>query len=333
MADALRTLLTLKAKVGVWDDRYCMYYRVPTNVNAATKAVIARAYAVGLVPTATTNGVHAPGSYHYDGRAVDIGLRREDLNAAGRTRLEKFQHDEFKRFENGTTKYLELIGPNNSLVVLRGVQAPLVEGSALENQHDNHVHVAAATGKPSMTESQWQKLRAVRRTRRFQKNAKNAGAKYYRRIIREARRAHIPIALGFALIEQESEFKNVWGHDPTIFAGGANPKTGRVNPNVTKEDYLEYKRQRDLNPSRRLMQGVGPAQLTWWEYQDEADRLGGTWDPTYNIRYAFKHLSSLIKANGLQKGIERYNGTGPAAVAYAKSVINRRDKWHRILSR
>jgi hypothetical protein len=35
---------------------------------------------------------------------------------------------------------VELIGPDNNLIVLRGRHARLPEGSPLENQHDNHVH-------------------------------------------------------------------------------------------------------------------------------------------------------------------------------------------------
>ena len=51
------------------------------------------------------------------------------------------------------------------------------------------------------------------------RRAKRHGARYSLRIIREARRAGIPISLAFAIVEQESRFLNVCGHDP----GGPHP--------------------------------------------------------------------------------------------------------------
>src|SRR5262245_30978847 len=98
-------------------------------------------------------------------------------------------------------------------------------------------------------------LSLARRARRW-------GARYSLRIVREARRAGLPISLGFALIEQESGFRNVFGHDPTIFTGAGT---------VTRQKYRAYKAARGTT----RMQGVGPAQLTWWQFQDQADRLGG----------------------------------------------------------
>ena len=69
----------------------------------------------------------------------------------------------------------------------------------------------------------------------YARRAKKAGANYSLRIIMEARRAGIPLSLAFAIIEQESNFQNVFGHDPTIFSGAGE---------VTKSKYLAYKRRR-----------------------------------------------------------------------------------------
>jgi hypothetical protein len=145
--------------------------------------------------------------------------------------------------------------------------------------------------------------------------AKRHGANYSLRIILEARRAGIPISLAFALIEQESNFRNVFGSDPTIFIGAGE---------VTKAKYLAYKVAR----GKTRMQGVGPAQLTWWELQDAADRRGGAWKPEHNIAVAFDRLAALIAEHGEREGIRRYNGSGPKADRYAKSVLARREKWH-----
>ncbi len=148
--------------------------------------------------------------------------------------------------------------------------------------------------------------------------AKAHGANYSLRIIREARRAGIPISLGFALVEQESSFKNVFGHDPTIFVGAGT---------VTKAKYQQYKAKRGPT-GRGGMQGVGPCQLTWYEFQDRADRLGGCWLPQHNIRVGFGLVADLIDKHGQQTGLARYNGTGAAADRYSREVRERMHKWH-----
>jgi hypothetical protein len=71
------------------------------------------------------------------------------------------------------------------------------------------------------------------------------------------------------------------------------------------------------------MQGVGPVQLTWWEFQDEADRRGGCWKPAINMEVGFERLAALVRRNGLRDGIRAYNGSGPAAERYADKVLER----------
>jgi hypothetical protein len=155
------------------------------------------------------------------------------------------------------------------------------------------------------------------------RTAKKHGANYSLRIIQEARKAGIPISLAFALIEQESGFKNVFGHDST-----RSIPSEWMGTKVDKRKYKYYKEHRRAGG----MQGVGPAQLTWWEYQDRADQRGGAWIPKHNISVAFEHLASLIKNKGLREGLAAYNGTGPAADRYAEQVLKRQQKWHNWLS-
>lgn len=142
------------------------------------------------------------------------------------------------------------------------------------------------------------------------------------RALWEARAAGITPALALAMLEQESGGKNVFGHDPTIFVGAGQ---------VTKAKYLDYRAKRRAS-GNRLMQGVGPLQLTWWQFQDDADKLGGAWVVKYNLRYGFRRLSQLIKQHGTWTGVERYNGSGPNAQAYRRSVKDRYDKWHNRLT-
>jgi hypothetical protein len=135
----LRVYLTLKARAGRFDPRMCDYFGVSPRVNAACKKAICRAYAAGLVPTSTTGGQHAPGSLHYEERAVDIGCRNPS-SARERKRLRTFHRKEFWRARNGKIRPTELIGPHNDMTILRGRRTTLPEGSSLEQAHDNHVH-------------------------------------------------------------------------------------------------------------------------------------------------------------------------------------------------
>lgn len=153
--------------------------------------------------------------------------------------------------------------------------------------------------------------------------AKAHGARYSLRIVREARRAKLPISLGFALVEQESGFSNVFGHDPTIFCGHGQ---------VTEKKYRAYLAKRGRR-GEGGMQGVGPCQLTFWTKQDRADKLGGCWRPQFNMRVAFEDLASLIREHGEFKALGIYNaGAGGFAKGlghdYARSVQRRQAKWH-----
>jgi hypothetical protein len=141
-------------------------------------------------------------------------------------------------------------------------------------------------------------------------------------IVEQARRWKLPISVGFALCEKESGFRNVFGHDRTIFSGAGE---------VTHVKYVLYRTRRRLS-GNRLMQGVGVCQLTWWQTQDLADQRGGCWKSEHNISVGFQTLAANIREYGYAKGCERYNGTGPAAVAYSRDLRERADTWHRRLA-
>ena len=137
-------------------------------------------------------------------------------------------------------------------------------------------------------------------------------------VVEEAKRAGLRLPLACALLEKESGGgRNVFGHDPTIFVGAGE---------VTRAKYAEYKRRR-VASGNRMMQGVGPCQLTWWEFQDTADKEGGCWRPEINMRVGFRHLAALIKEHGEADGARRYNGSGAAAEAYSRDLLAKSKIW------
>ena len=143
-----------------------------------------------------------------------------------------------------------------------------------------------------------------------------------RMAVAEAERAGLRLDYACAMLQKESGGgSNVFGHDPTIFVGAGT---------VTKAKYQDYKRRR-VASGNKLMQGVGPTQLTYWTLQDRADAQGGCWNPRINMRVGFKHLADHIRNYGEADGARRYNGSGDAAVAYSKDLLAKAAKWRAVL--
>src|SRR5688572_7991908 len=144
--------------------------------------------------------------------------------------------------------------------------------------------------------------------------------------VAEAARAGLRLELAAALLEKESAGgHNVFGHDRGRSGKYIFPaRDGSVK--VTKELYLEYKRRR-VASGDKAMQGVGPCQLTWFSFQDDADKLGGCWKPQVNMRVGFQRLASLVRAHGDSVGARMYNGSGDAAVAYSADLLKKAAAW------
>jgi hypothetical protein len=132
-----------------------------------------------------------------------------------------------------------------------------------------------------------------------------------------ATRAGLGYAAACALLVQETGGgRNVYGHDPTIFMGAGE---------VTEANYAEYKALRD---ETHLSQGVGPTQLTWKGYQDQADDLGGCWKPLVNMIVGFGIIAGYRKAGlSWHDCWLRYNG----AESYAVQMVSRQAQWKALL--
>ena len=152
---------------------------------------------------------------------------------------------------------------------------------------------------------------------------RKAGARYEREIVREAKRSGLPISLICAVLEVETGFRNVFGHD-NVRNPIKSPPGGllAVTPDLYRQ-YLGFRRQGLGN------QGVGPMQLTSPGLQDRADALGGCSKVGPNIRVGVEFLAGNIRRLGLFGGVAAYNGSN----AYATKVLPLEKKWRAKLGR
>lgn len=123
-----------------------------------------------------------------------------------------------------------------------------------------------------------------------------------------------------ALLENETGGgRNVFGGE-----GTACPTEWYEQP-VTHERYTVYRDRRDAGETPN---GVGPTQITDPALQIEAERQGGCWVPVHNMNVGFGFLHELMLEHGTQEGFRAYNGSGPAAEAYAERAMRWATIWH-----
>lgn len=137
------------------------------------------------------------------------------------------------------------------------------------------------------------------------------GCPYPIRLITEAGKFGLSVPLACSLVVQESAWENIFGHDPTVFVGAGA---------VTENSYHAYSAEAERTGQ---VQGVGVVQLTYRAYQLEADKIGGCWVIACQMQIGFGVLAENIRRDGLHAGVAAYNGSGPAAEAYADEVIAR----------
>jgi len=140
-------------------------------------------------------------------------------------------------------------------------------------------------------------------------------------VVQLAAAAGLELAAAATLLEKESGGgHNVWGHD-NVETGGHYVKGAEV----TEQAYRNYKADRVRG--RIGAQGVGPTQLTFGGFQDQADQRGGCFNWRVNCAVGFEILADHIHRLGTRDGFRAYNGSGPAAERYADDAMGKLAAW------
>lgn len=167
--------------------------------------------------------------------------------------------------------------------------------------------------------------RALRRKARLAYRIRKNGGRYGYRIVTAADRAGIPVSLACALVEQESDFRNIFGCDL-----GNRSSAPWCRQDVTRErvqDLLHYVAHG--GPSN----GVGLTQLTSIGFIQRAEAMGGAHLPKHQLSVGFAILEALIRRYGERQGIGAYNGgAGNPQWGYADQVLSRKARWKRVLT-
>ena len=164
-------------------------------------------------------------------------------------------------------------------------------------------------------------IRASRRRRRSRaRSAPTAGASSPLSCARRGA-SRLPVALACAILEKETGFRNVFGHD-AVRNPVKSPPGGLLA--VTQDNYASTCATAARGSATRAS---GRCSSRARRLQDRADQLGGCWKPGPNIRVGLEFLAGNIRRMGLRAGVVAYNGSGPAAQRYGDDVLARARRW------
>jgi hypothetical protein len=156
----------------------------------------------------------------------------------------------------------------------------------------------------------------IRRARIARGLRKIARARGYRitfklayRIAAAANAQRVAAPVLFALVEQETGYQFIFGHDiGGLFAG----------QKVTRKRYrqLQVHLRATHGPGAN---GVGFVQATYWSF---IVNDGGLWRPKHNLRWGAEYQRSLIVSEGgREAGFNAYNGDPSGAYGAARLQI------------
>jgi hypothetical protein len=159
----------------------------------------------------------------------------------------------------------------------------------------------------------------VRLARRLRKAARRRGGRpslrLCYRIVAAAKDTKTPIYRLAALVEKESGFAFIFGHD----VGGWFP-----GERVTRRKYRQLREH--LRSSWSGANGVGYIQVTYPPFIVDDPAL---WRPKHNLRFGAKQLDALINLHGLVPGMNSYNGD-PSGM-YGRDLLRRSQEFAKAL--
>jgi hypothetical protein len=117
-----------------------------------------------------------------------------------------------------------------------------------------------------------------------------------RLIVEEAERIGLDLPLACALVEQESGGRNIFGCD----SGNVGDVPPFCHQPVTQRRVLAL-------IDSEWMNGVGLTQLTWYEFVNEAEAMGGAHLPRYQLRVGFRILKEFLDKYPEAEAIACYN--------------------------
>lgn len=140
----------------------------------------------------------------------------------------------------------------------------------------------------------------------------------------------LDLAVACTTTQLESGGRNIYGADPASAWMNDGPFGELWEHDVTRPSYewfiAEVKAGRTSN-------GVGQKQLTSLSLLEAADAHGGAWDPQHNCAEGDRFFIELLhQAGSVWAAARDYNGSGPAADAYADRFIVIVNEWHERLA-
>lgn len=144
-------------------------------------------------------------------------------------------------------------------------------------------------------------------------------------IVRAAVAVGLEVAIAAAIIQKESNGRNIYGHDRGgVFSTAA---LGKPADNQVTEATFRIFAQRVANGE--TSNGVGPAQITWPNYFSLAERRGiRMWVPEDNIRFGLNVFANHLRGSGdVVEAGRAYNGARQYGVDLARMVSD----WRQIL--
>ena len=165
-------------------------------------------------------------------------------------------------------------------------------------------------------------------------------------IVNAAAAVGIPLHIGAAMVQNEtSTGLNIYGHD----AGGIYSTAGRpvtvegvtyasgANVPVTRTNYKAFLDQLLIGNEKRTgvtSNGVGPTQITWWEYHRDARNSGADLsDPYTNLVWGFRILKGYLAGDYSKTSVEEagtlYNAgsLNNGINAYGQRLWTRAEAW------